>query len=64
MVNAILSPDHDALAEERKAKPVIHHAPQGLSDQFALSFTKALRFSGILAMAITAGIGRLLGAVV
>lgn len=28
MVNAILSPDRDALAEERKAEPVIHHAAE------------------------------------
>ena len=45
MVNSILSPDHQALAEERQAEPVIHHAPHGFSDRFALGFTKLLRFS-------------------
>lgn len=64
MVNAIPSPDRDALAQERKAGPVIHHAPEGFSDQFALGFTKVLRFCAVLAMVITAGIGRLFGAVV
>jgi len=43
MVNSILSPDHDALVEERRAEPAVHHAPQGFSDNFALGFTKLLR---------------------
>ena len=45
MVNSILSPDLQALAEEHKAQPVIHHVPHGFSDRFALGFTKLLRFS-------------------
>ena len=45
MVNKILSPDHQALVEEHKAQPVIHHTPHGFSDRFALGFTKLLRFS-------------------
>ncbi len=44
MVNKILSPDDAALAAERAAEPVIHHQPVGASDQFALGFTKLLRF--------------------
>ena len=45
MVNSILAPDRQALEEERKAEPAIHHAPHGFSDRFALGFTKVLRFS-------------------
>lgn len=45
MVNTILTPDQQALAAEHDAQPVIHHAPQGLSDRFALGFTKRLRFT-------------------
>ena len=45
MVNSILVPDRDALAQEREAQPVIHHVPHGFSDRFALGFTKLLRFS-------------------
>jgi ubiquinol oxidase len=45
MANSILSPDRRALADERAAEPVIHHAPTGFSDRFALGFTKLLRFS-------------------
>ena len=45
MVNSILSPDLQALAEEHEAQPVIHHVPHGFSDRFALGFTKLLRFS-------------------
>lgn len=45
MVNSILAPDELALAEERVAEPIIHHAPRGFSDRFALGFTKLLRFS-------------------
>ncbi len=45
MVNKILAPDPLALAEEKTAQPVIHHAPHGVSDRFALGFTKLLRFS-------------------
>ncbi len=44
MVNKILAPDAAALAEERDAEPVIHHQPIGVSDRFALGFTKLLRF--------------------
>ena len=44
MVNSILTPDPQGLAEEREAEPVIHHAPNGFSDRFALGFTKLLRF--------------------
>ncbi len=43
MVNKILAPDERALAEERAAEPVIHYAPRGFSDNFALGFTKLLR---------------------
>ena len=45
MANKILVPDDRALAEERAAQPVIHHAPKGFSDRFAMGFTKLLRFS-------------------
>jgi ubiquinol oxidase len=45
VVNKILSPDHQALVEEHKAQPAIHHTPHGFSDRFALGFTKLLRFS-------------------
>jgi ubiquinol oxidase len=45
MVNSILAPDREALAQEREAQPVIHHVPHGFSDRFALGFTKLLRFS-------------------
>jgi ubiquinol oxidase len=45
MVNSTLSLDAHALAAERAAQPVIHHQPNGLSDRFALGFTKLLRFS-------------------
>ena len=44
MTNSILTPDHQALAEERGAHPVTHHAPQDFSDRFAFGFTKLLRF--------------------
>jgi ubiquinol oxidase len=44
MVNSILAPDPAALALEKIVEPVIHHQPRGLSDRFALSFTKLLRF--------------------
>ena len=44
MVNRILAPDRDARAEERHAEPIVHHAPHGVSDRFALGFTKLLRF--------------------
>jgi ubiquinol oxidase len=44
MVNTILAPDRLALVEERKAQPEVHHDPKGLSDRFALGFTKLLRF--------------------
>jgi ubiquinol oxidase len=45
MANKILTPDKRALAEERAAQPVVHHAPKGFSDRFALAFTKLLRFT-------------------
>ena len=44
MVNSTLAPDPRALAEERIAEPLVHHAPDGFSDRFALGFTKLLRF--------------------
>ena len=44
MTNKILTPDARGLAEEREAKPAIHHEPVGFSDRFALGFTKLLRF--------------------
>ncbi len=43
MVNSILTPDPQALVQERVAEPVIHHIPHGFSDKFALGFTKLLR---------------------
>ena len=45
MVSKILAPDARALDEERDAEPVIHHPPKGFSDQFALGFTRVLRFA-------------------
>lgn len=45
MVNSILKPDNQALADEHDAQPVIHYAPDGFSDRFALGFTKLLRFT-------------------
>lgn len=45
MVNSILTPDKQALAEENNAQPVIHHDADGFSDRFALGFTKLLRFT-------------------
>jgi ubiquinol oxidase len=45
MANSILTPDKRALAEERADEPVVHHAPKGFSDRFALAFTKLLRFT-------------------
>ena len=44
MANKILTPDKAALAEERNVLPVVHHAPKGFSDKFALGFTRLLRF--------------------
>lgn len=44
MSNTILAPDRQALEEARKALPEVHHQPDGFSDQFALAFTKLLRF--------------------
>ncbi len=44
MVNKILAPDAPALAEERGTQPDVHHLAVGLSDRFALGFTKLLRF--------------------
>jgi len=45
MVNQTLAPEPGALAEERDTEPLVHHRPDGLSDRFALGFTKLLRFS-------------------
>ena len=36
MVNTILAPDDQALANERDALPVVHHLPNEFSDSFAL----------------------------
>jgi ubiquinol oxidase len=44
VVNKILAPAPGAVAEDAQAEPVVHHAPHGLSDRFALGFTKLLRF--------------------
>ncbi|MEO6582491.1 MAG: alternative oxidase [Sphingomicrobium sp.] len=44
MSNTILTPPPGALAEERDAEPLVHHAPDGFGDRFALGFTKLLRF--------------------
>lgn len=44
MVNAILAPDPLALTGEAAAEPLVHHLPSGVSDRFALGFTKLLRF--------------------
>ena len=44
MVNRILAPAPGAVAEETQAEPAVHHEPAGLSDRFALGFTKMLRF--------------------
>jgi len=44
LANKILSSDNLGRAAERAAQPVIHHAPRGFSDHFALGFTKLLRF--------------------
>jgi ubiquinol oxidase len=43
VVNRILNPDEQPLAEEADADPVIHHQPASLSDRFALGFTRLLR---------------------
>lgn len=44
MVNSVLAPASEALAEEHDAEPLVHHPASGLSDRFALGFTKLLRF--------------------
>ena len=44
MSNTILTPEPDALDEERDSAPLVHHEPKGFSDRFALGFTKLLRF--------------------
>ena len=44
MANKILTPSSFARAAERIAQPTVHHTPQGVSDTFALGFTKLLRF--------------------
>ncbi|HVR89909.1 MAG TPA: alternative oxidase [Novosphingobium sp.] len=43
MVNTKLRVDDTALARERAAEPAVHYPPHGLSDRFALGFTKLLR---------------------
>lgn len=43
VVNPILKPHEHALAAERDALPIVHHAPGTLSDRFALGVTKFLR---------------------
>ena len=43
MVNRKLRVDDAALAFERVAQPAVHHRPRGMSDRFALGFTKLLR---------------------
>jgi ubiquinol oxidase len=45
MVNKILAPDKQALAEEAAAQPVVHYQPVSFSDRFALAFTKLLRLT-------------------
>ena len=44
-MNPVLAPDPEKRAEERKTDPSVPHAPSGLSDRFALGFTKLLRFT-------------------
>ncbi len=44
MSNTILTPEPDAVDEERDSLPLVHHQPSGFSDRFALGFTKLLRF--------------------
>ena len=44
MTNSILAPAPGGLDEERHAQPLVHHRPEGVSDHFALGFTKLLRF--------------------
>ncbi len=43
MVNQLLTPDPASLEREQVADPPVHHRPSGLSDRFALAFTKVLR---------------------
>lgn len=45
MVNPTLTPDDQALTQERDAQPAVHYPPDGFSDHFALGFTKLLRFT-------------------
>jgi ubiquinol oxidase len=44
MSNTILAPHRHGIEEEHDALPQVHHQPDGLSDRFALAFTKLLRF--------------------
>ena len=44
MVNSILAPSRAARAAERHGEPEVHHVAKGVSDRFALGFTKVLRF--------------------
>ena len=43
MVNKARKPDAAALAMKHHAAPAVHHLPVGVSDRFALGFTKLLR---------------------
>lgn len=45
MANSILTPDAQALTDERDAEPRVHFAPGGASDRIALGVTKLLRFA-------------------
>ena len=45
MANSILTPDAQALDDERVAEPAVHFIPAGMSDRIALGVTKLLRFA-------------------
>lgn len=45
MAYSLRAPDRASLVDERAAQPTIHHLPHGVSDHFALGFTKLLRFT-------------------
>jgi ubiquinol oxidase len=45
VVNKVLAPHPRALAPDPAVEPVVHHAPVGVSDRFALGFTKLLRLA-------------------
>lgn len=44
MVNQILAPSDQSLADARDAAPYVHRPARGVSDHFALGFTRVLRF--------------------